>query len=295
MNITYDYYRIFYYVAKYRSFTLAANMLYSSQPNVTRVIKKLERELGCTLFVRSNRGVELTPEGERLYAHISIAFEHIQAGEEEISHEKSLQSGLVTISVTEIALHCHVLKVLKRFHKAYPGVRIRLTNHSTPQALNALKSGLADIAVVTSPTDATSPLKEIPIKSIQTVAVCSSYFSELAGKKISLKKLSKYPLILLGNHSKSHDFYADFFLKHGVTLNPEIEAATTDQILPMVKNDLGIGFVPTDFVENDIDRDNLIVLDLIEHIPKRNICLVKNTEHSLSIVARELEKFIHEA
>ena len=294
MNITYDYYRIFYYVAKYQRFTYAANALYNSQPNITRAIKKLENELGCTLFLRSNRGVELTPEGEKLYAHVSIAFEHIQAGEEELLLEKSLQTGLVTISVTEIALHCHVLKVLKRFHKAYPGVRIRLSNHSTPQALEALQAGLADIAVVSSPTDAVAPLKEMVIKPIQAVAVCSTYFSELAKRKLSLKELAKYPLVLLGSHAKSHDFYSDFFLKHDVTLNPEIEAATTDQILPMVKNDLGIGFVPTDFVENDIDKDKLIILDLKEEIPERNICLVKNTERSLSIVAKELEQMMCE-
>ena len=146
MNITYDYYRIFYYVAKYHSFTQAANVLFSSQPNVTRAIKKLENELGCTLFVRSNKGVELTPEGEKLFSRISVAFEYIQAAEEELLLEKSLQSGLVTISVTEIALHCHVLKILKDFHKKYPGVHIRLTNHSTPKALEYVKSAKETIS-----------------------------------------------------------------------------------------------------------------------------------------------------
>ena len=77
MNISYDYYRVFYYVAKYRSFTAAARVLINNQPNVTRMMKRLEEELGCTLFIRQRRGVLLTPEGEKLYAHISVAFEHI--------------------------------------------------------------------------------------------------------------------------------------------------------------------------------------------------------------------------
>ena len=67
MYIDYDYYRIFYYVAKYRSFTRAANILVNSQPNITRAVRKLEEELGCSLFIRSNRGVRLTVEGEKLY------------------------------------------------------------------------------------------------------------------------------------------------------------------------------------------------------------------------------------
>ena len=80
MNINYDYYRIFYYVAKYQNFTQAATALMNNQPNITRIIRILENELGCNLFVRSNRGVKLTPEGEELYAHIRIAMEQIEMG-----------------------------------------------------------------------------------------------------------------------------------------------------------------------------------------------------------------------
>ena len=73
MNISYDSYRVFYYAAKYRSFSQAAAALYSNQPNVTRMIRKLESELGCALFFRSPQGVRLTPEGEKLYTHIAVA------------------------------------------------------------------------------------------------------------------------------------------------------------------------------------------------------------------------------
>ena len=68
--ISYDYYRIFYYVAQYKSFTKAAEMLDNNQPNITRCMNNLESEIGCKLFVRSNRGITLTPEGERLYEHV---------------------------------------------------------------------------------------------------------------------------------------------------------------------------------------------------------------------------------
>ena len=70
MVISYDAYRTFYTVAKLGSFTRAANALMSSQPNLTRTIRNLESVLGCTLFVRSNRGVSLTPEGEKLFARV---------------------------------------------------------------------------------------------------------------------------------------------------------------------------------------------------------------------------------
>ena len=84
MNISYDSYRVFYYAAKYKSFSQAAAALYNDQPNVTRMIRRLESELRCPLFFRSPQGVRLTPEGEKLYTHIAAAFESIAAGEEEL-------------------------------------------------------------------------------------------------------------------------------------------------------------------------------------------------------------------
>lgn len=103
MEITYDYYRIFYYVAKYQSFTQAANVLNSNQPNLTKYINNLENQLSCKLFVRTNRGVTLTPEGEKLYAHVAVAYEQLKAAELELANDKNLESGAVTIGVSNTA------------------------------------------------------------------------------------------------------------------------------------------------------------------------------------------------
>ena len=58
--MTLDYYRIFYYVAQYQSFSKAAEILGNNQPNLSRCMNLLESELGCKLLVRTNRGVSLT-------------------------------------------------------------------------------------------------------------------------------------------------------------------------------------------------------------------------------------------
>ena len=97
MDITYDYYRIFYYVARYSSFTRAADILMNSQPNITRSMNNLEKQLGCSLFIRSNRGIRLTAEGKKLYKHVSVAFEQLHAAELELSNT-TLENGIVTVS-----------------------------------------------------------------------------------------------------------------------------------------------------------------------------------------------------
>lgn len=130
-----DYYRIFYYVAKYRNLTRAADALLTSQPTVTRTVKNLENDLGCRLFVRSKRGVALTAEGETLYSYVAPAYERILRGEEKLGGEISLQGGCVYISATETSLHCFLLEKLGTFHDRHPQIRLRITNVSTMQAI----------------------------------------------------------------------------------------------------------------------------------------------------------------
>ncbi|MBP3869675.1 MAG: LysR family transcriptional regulator [Faecalicoccus sp.] len=291
MNISYDYYRVFYYVAKYKSFTAAARILFNNQPNITRMMKKLEEELGCSLFIRNRRGVSLTPEGEKLYAHVSVAFEHITIGEQEIARDKELASGIVTIAASEIALHCVLLPVLKEYRRLYPEIRIRISNHSTPQALMTLKEGLADFAIVTEPFDLPADISREVIRSIQEVAVCTKEYEIEEGTKLSNNQIFEHSIIGLEEHTSSFAFYTEYFNSIGVTYKADIEAATADQILPMVKSDLGIGFVPTDFLNKE-DMDNLVILDLEKELPKRNICILKRKNTSLSLAAYELEKMI---
>ena len=291
MNISYDYYRVFYYVAKLKSFTAAAQALMNNQPNITRMMKKLEEELGCTLFIRQRHGITLTPEGEKLYVHISVAMEHILSGEEEIAREKSLQGGVVTIAASEIALHCVLLPALKKYRKAYPGIRIRISNQTTPQALSELKKGLADMALVTDPFTLPEGITAKVLRKIKEVPVCSTAFSLTTGMSLTDEQIRKYPLIGLGEQTGSFTFYSAVFSKMGWTFSPDVEAATSDQILPMVKSDLGIGFVPLDFLEKE-NMEGLVILDMEPPVPERNICLLKRKGESLSLAAAELEKQI---
>ena len=88
MDVNFEYYKIFYYVAKYNNFTRAARVLGNSQPNVTRAMNCLEQQLHCTLLVRTNRGVFLTTEGEKLYTHVAAAMEQLfTAYDVELMHQ----------------------------------------------------------------------------------------------------------------------------------------------------------------------------------------------------------------
>ena len=289
MYVDWEYYKIFYYVAKYQNFTKAARVLGNNQPNITHMMNKLENQLHCVLFIRSNRGVTLTPEGETLYARIASAAVQIQDAEEELSASATFEHGAISISATETALNIYLAQRLREFHAQYPGIRLRISNHSTPQAIQAVKSGEVDFAVVTTPAEADSDLKTVPLMPFNEILVGGLTFTALASQTISLQELAVYPLIMLGNESMSRTFYRQFFLEYNAELHPDTEAATTDQMLTLVRSELGLAFMPEPMVRGNLQRGRIVQLNLRETIPPRSVCLVYDRHRPLNTAAREFQ------
>lgn len=292
MNINYEYYRIFYYTAKYKNLTLAADALHSSQPNISRTLKLLEHEFGCQLLLRSNRGISLTPEGERLYSHVKIAVEQLQTAEEELEMLTGLHKGMVCIGASETALHLLLLPVLKKFKETHPDIRIRIQNHLTVQAIESVKQGLVDFAVVASPADIPSQLKASPLMKFQDILIGGTAFCGLSVAPVSLHDIEKYPLVCLGEATMSYRFYDSLYQKNGLSLKPDFEAATTDQILPMVKNNLGLGFFPKEMAREALSAKEVCRIFLKETIPCREIFLIENKERPLTVAAEALKNLL---
>lgn len=292
MDVTYDYYRIFYYVAKYKSFTKAAAILMNNQPNISRSMNNLEKQLGCTLFIRSNRGITLTPEGKRLYSYVSVAYKQLQSAELELSNSSRLESGAVTISASETALHGILLDALKDFRKDYPGIHIHIFNHHTTQALQSVRNGLADFAVITTGPQVRKSFKEIRLKEYRERLICGPKYQFLANEKHHLADLKQYPYVSLSRNTVTHEYYTNFYLEHGLIFNPEIEVATSDQLIPVISHDLGIGFVPDILLDNYPNSNDIYEIPLHENIPSRNICLVEDINHPLSGAATKLKNML---
>lgn len=293
MHINLDSYRVFYYVAQYRSFTKAAEMLYSNQPNVTRTIKNLEQTLGCTLFNRTSRSVQLTPEGEELFSHISPAMQQIRAGEESVLLHSKLQGGTISIGVSEIALHQVLLPVLERFRQEYPGIRLRIFNSNSQQAVSALKNRLVDFSLVTPPIEDSDVFLRRDVASFQEVPVCGKAYRHLADQPLTWEYLASLPIISLCKGTSTHQLYTDWFRAHDLTFSPDIEAATADQILPMVRANLGIGFIPAQTAREATADGSITILQPQEQPPERTISLLKRKDMPLSIAAAELERMIY--
>lgn len=288
MYISYEYYRIFYHVARCGNLTKAAEALQNSQPNLTRAIRNLEAEIGCPLFSRTNRGMILTPEGEGLYRHIKIACTEIEAGEAAVTQSRTLERGNVFLAASEGALRCLLLPVLKRYQESTPACifasattpRRRPSRRCTRrrQILRSSQRRLRSRRLSRRRSSKNSGGSDL-----------RAGLSGLLGRSVALSELEAYPLITLGAGTTSHAFYVSVFTAQGVAFQPAIEAATADQIIPMAEAGLGVGIVPEAFIR---PSDNVRRIELQEPLPLRAVCIVKRKGQPLSVAARELERML---
>jgi len=294
MSVSFEYYKTFYYVVKYKNFTRAARALYTSQPAITHAMQNLEHELGCRLFIRSKSGVELTHEGELLYEYVSAGCAQFFKGESELMQSVSLSDGTIYLSASETALHCYLFDMINKFHAEYPGVKIKIENNATTKAIEELKSGLVDFAVVSTPADVAKPLKLTHIKPFRDILIAGTNFSALKDRELTLEQISQYPLICLSKATKTRSLMEDFYAEHGMILNPDIEPATADMVLPMVEQNLGLGFIPEEMAQKAIRDGEVFKINLKDEMPGRHICLVEDSGHPLSVAAKEFKRKVLE-
>lgn len=292
MDINFEYYKIFYYAAKYKNITKAAAALGSNQPNVTRIMKLLESQLNCRLFHREARGISLTEEGERLYSHVEIAYRHLINAQEELCRQDALSCGTVAIGATETALHLFLLEALHDFKIRHPAIRIKIHNHTTPEMIKYLISGKLDFAVITAPFKAPKNVFCEKVLDFEEILAGGTQYENLCKEPFALKDVKNYPWIGLGRGSATYDLYKDFFIKHGIDMELDMEVATSDLMLPLIKNNLGIGFVPKKLASPLLKEKKLVQIQINCDIPRRSIQIASDKGRGKSLAADTFYKYL---
>ena len=286
MDINYELYKVFYHVATTLSFSEASKQLFISQSAVSQSIKVLEKKLGISLFIRSTKRVQLTPEGETLLRHVEPAVNLIARGETQILEAGPMGGGQLRIGASDTICRYFLVPYLNRFHKTWPNVHIKVTNQTSIQCVDLLESGQVDLIVTNFPNARlSSQLNILPIHSFRDVFIASrEYYPELAGDTIPLKKLLDYPILMLDRKSTTSEFLHNLFQQYQLDLVPEIELGSNDLLIDLARIGLGIAFVPDYCMPGDGD---LFSLDIAEELPCRKLVITHNAHLPLTRAARE--------
>ncbi|MDD3222976.1 MAG: LysR family transcriptional regulator [Clostridia bacterium] len=285
MDINYELYKVFYYVAKTLSFSEASKKLFISQSAVSQSIKALEKKLNQPLFIRNTKRVKMTPEGEILFKHIEPAINLIVRGENQIMDANTLNGGQLRIGASDTICRYFLVPYLKKFHEHFPNVHIKVTNATSARSVDLLENEQVDLVVTNFPNPRMNTISHIKkVHEFHDVFIANNNFSHLKGKRLELEELLGYPILMLDKASMTSEFLHSLFQQHQLDLVPEIELSSNDLLIDLARIGLGIAFIP-DFCLPEKDPE-LFVIRTKEILPTRQLIVGYNDKVPLSEAAR---------
>lgn len=291
MDINYELYKVFYYVASSLSFSEASKKLYISQSAVSQSIKTLEKKLEQPLFIRSTKKVQLTPAGQILLKHIEPAMNLISRGENQLMDTNNLGLGQLHIGASDTICRYFLVPYLKEFHKKFPNVPIKVTNDTSINCVDLLEKGKVDLIVTNFPNSHLNHTYiQKTVANFSDVFIANPAFFNFTKQQLSFEELQKYPLMMLERKSTTSEFLHNLFLQHQLELIPEIELSSNDLLIDLAKIGLGIAFIPDYCLEKTTKE--LYVLNTKDPLPQRQMVAAVNTTLPISASTEEFLKIL---
>ena len=234
----------FYQIAKLGSFTKAAEATFRTQSALSQQIKALEEELACHLFERiGKRKLRLTSAGERFLRFAESTLESYDSLREDLNELKGFKKGRLRIAAPFTTLYHLFPEILKEYTEHFPQVELTILDRSQQTVIELVKSGDIDFGLVLE-SEVPGDLTLIRWKKVETVLMIPPGHPLAEAKRLTLKKLAKYPLILPPQDLRftCRRMLEERFQKLGLDYQIVMESSNVELTSRYVEMGLGISF-----------------------------------------------------
>jgi DNA-binding transcriptional LysR family regulator len=275
-------------VAEEGSFTRAADRLHVVQSAVSAGVRKLEKELGTSLFDRSTHHVKLTDAGRALLPEARATLAAAQGARDAVDEARGGLRGTVVLGTMQAQgmRAINLVGVLAAFRAEHPGVdvTIRHSGGSSEMAREVI-DGRLDLAFLALPGDAPPGLKLIPLTS-EPIMLAVSAGHPLAGSAdIELASLRDQTLVDLPAGWGIRMAVDRTFTGAGVTRSITFEVNDTATMVEFIRNALAIGMLPRSLVET---TDEITFVPIRDHPPQFQTAIAIPANRRLSAATRAM-------
>ncbi len=274
------------------SISKAAEKLFLSQPSVSLQIQALERELKTQLFERRGPKIMLTPDGKTLYDLAAPLVDQIDSLEDTFGARRgSLETGRIDIAAGESTTLYLLPRFVQEFSKKYPGIELKLHNVTGRDGLAMVRADEVDFAVG-SMLETRADIDYLPMFSYDVVLIVGLDHPLAKRKRVTLKDVAPYPLILPPSHLTTWRVVDYAFGKVGLKYQVKMEAGGWEVIKKYVSLGMGISIVTSICLTGD---EKLASLPLSRYFSSRSYGLVIRKGKFLSPAAQRFADMMREA
>jgi DNA-binding transcriptional LysR family regulator len=231
----------FYHAAKLQSFTKAGEVTFRTQSALSQQIKALEKEFECQLFERVGKpNLRLTPEGECFLRFSDLVLQRFENFKEDLEEFKGSKRGQLKIAAPFTTLYHLFPSIVRQYASQFPWVELTLLDRPQQTVIDLVRNGDIDFGFTLKKV-VPKGLSAIRWKRVETVVIVPPGHPLCALRRISLKQLAKYPLILPPKHllHTGRMLLEEEFQKIGLNYSIIMESSNIE--LSSVYVELGLG------------------------------------------------------
>lgn len=281
-------------VAELGSFTRASIVLSLAQPALSKQIRRLEVELGQSLFSRHGRGIVLTEEGALLLEHARGIIEQVGRARHALNAIKESPLGKVVIATPAVTGKAMTTGIITTFRQRFPKASLEIIEGKSRFITEWLLTGRIDIAILYDPP--ASPLLEITPLMSHELSLFSLAGKTRApkGKPVQFRDLGKFPLILPGHPHSIRTLVETEAAKTGVQLNVVLEVDGASFILELVQLGHGYTILPDFSLKRSSFAKTLQLNEIVAPRLKRSLKVAVSTQRPVTRITRETVKLIRQ-
>lgn len=291
MNVNFELYRNFYIVANCSTITEASKILNISQPAVTKSIKNLENQLNGILFIRNKNGIKLTEEGKKFYNYIRPALEQMIDAETIFTNISKVDSGEIKIGTSNTILKYYLMPYLKKYSQIFPKINISIEESYTPNLINMVKNGNIDIAIIYASNNdiKLSGLKVYNLKKLHYCLIGNKNYKKYTKKIVSFDDIKHENLILNTINPIQTTLIKE---NNKESYKSHVKLASHSLVYEFVKEGFGIGVVVKEFIENNLNNEDLFEIRLKEKFEPVNLIMIVNKSNFPTYATSQLMNLI---
>ncbi len=249
-------------VAQSGSFTSAGEQLHLSQSAVSRQILLLEEELNEQLFLRLGRKIRITPAGTTLLGLSQRMFDDLEQTRAQIlENQQTVKGTLRLVGGMTVCLYVFP-PLLKAFRKEHPGVDVKLMPGATPRLIRQLRSGTADLGMLTLPVDDPA-LVSVPVMREELLLVTAPQHPLARKKQVTPQDLARQQFVLFETGSGTRRAIEDFFVSEHISPTVVTETENVEIIKALVRIGMGITIIPYQAVAREVKSGHLFCTRIV--------------------------------
>ena len=264
--------RVFLRVASERSFSRAAMKLHRTQPAVSQSIRRIETDLGERLFDRSTKDATLTEAGRLLKEYAERMLRLEEEAEAAVRELKDLQRGRVLIGANEASVHA-VLPLIARYRVDHPLVHVDVRRVHARQIGAEVAQGSLDFGVLTF-QPAETGLKSVILGQDELVMLVHPANPLAKRREVAISECARQTVVAHNDPSHVRERVLRLFEQHHIPANILISLPSLEGIKRAVAMQLGVALLPRRCAEAEIERGELIALQVRDIRLRRQVRLV---------------------